>query len=243
MKMLKISTLIATVALALSCLSPVLASEGAKLDKAPDVHHDQAALQRGAKTFINYCLNCHSAKAVRYNTLTQLGFSEEDIKNNLLFTGNGIGDLMETSLRHDDAKRWFGVVPPDLSLATRARAGLGGSGEDWVYTYLRAFYQDGKSATGWNNRVFPNVAMPHVLWEQQGTQTLENGHELKLTNPGLLSPDDYNQQTAELVGFMSWMAEPYRADRQFLGIFVLLFFAVMSVLAYRLKKEYWKDVR
>lgn len=242
MKFSKILTMLAFVA-SIAFSTPCFAGGATfKLDKAPDLHNQPEALQRGAKLFINYCLSCHSAKAVRYNTMLQLGFTEDEIKTNLLFTGKGIGDLMESSMRPEDAKRWFGVVPPDLSLETRARSGPDGSGADWVYTFLRSFYRDNKSATGWNNALFPNVAMPHVFWELQGEQSLE-GHELKITKPGLLEPNVYNQQVAEMVAFMDWMAEPYRAERQRLGIFVLLFFAVMTVVAYFLKKEFWKDVR
>lgn len=218
------------------------AATSVHLDRAPDLAHNQDALQRGARLFINYCLNCHSAKAVRYNTLLQIGFTEEDIKTNLLFTGNKIGDMMETALRAEDARKWFGVVPPDLSLETRARSSPDGSGADWVYTYLRSFYQDTKSATGWNNTIFPNVAMPHVFWEQQGIQKLAN-HQLTLDKPGLLTVDDYNKQTGELVAFMDWMAEPYRADRQRIGVVVLVFLLLMIGLSYWLKKEFWKDVR
>ena len=146
-----------------------LANEGGyPLDHAPDRSTDMAALQNGAKLFVNYCLNCHSASAMRYNRLRDIGLTEEQIKNNLLFAGDKVGDLMKTNLAAKDAKEWFGVVPPDLSVITRAKSSEAGSGPDWIYTYLRTYYRDSSRPTGWNNALFPNVGMPHVLWELQG---------------------------------------------------------------------------
>src|SRR4051812_11026194 len=156
--------------LAVLALLPGLAfasEEGFPLDRAPELT-DIASLQSGAKLFVNYCLNCHSASAMRYNRLRDLGLTEDQIKNNLLFTGEKVGDLMKTTMLPQDAKAWFGAVPPDLSVIARAKASDAGSGPDWIYTYLRTYYKDDTRPTGWNNMVFPNVGMPHVLWELQG---------------------------------------------------------------------------
>ena len=135
------------------------------LDKAPDRSGDHAALQRGAKTFVNYCLNCHSASYMRYNRLTDLGLSDGQIKDNLLFTADKVGELMKVGLQRADGRVFFGAAPPDLTVIARARSSEAGSGADWLYTYLRGFYRDSERPTGWNNTVFPNVGMPHVFWE------------------------------------------------------------------------------
>ncbi|BBB63209.1 cytochrome c [Undibacterium sp. KW1] len=149
----------------------VLANSGTfPLDRAPDRSTDMAALQNGAKLFVNYCLNCHSASAMRYNRLKDIGLTDEQIKQNLLFTGEKVGDLMKTTLSAKDAKDWFGAVPPDLSVIARAKASGDGTGADWIYTYLRTYYRDQTRPTGWNNAVFENVGMPHVLWELQGAK-------------------------------------------------------------------------
>jgi len=147
------------------------------LDKAPDRINDMAALQNGAKLFVNYCLNCHSANSMRYNKLMDIGLTEDDIKNNLLFTTDKVGDLMQIALTPEDAKAWFGTTPPDLSVIARARStNLGPSGVDYVYTYLRTFYRDAAKPSGWNNLVFPDVGMPHVLWQEQGLRSMERVH-------------------------------------------------------------------
>jgi ubiquinol-cytochrome c reductase cytochrome c1 subunit len=148
--------------------SPWPAGAALHLDKAPDVQGDKAALQSGARTFVNYCLNCHGASFVRYNRLTELGLTEQQVKDNLMFTADKIGEPMRVAARPDEQKVWFGAAPPDLSLIARARASADGSGADWLYTYLRSFYVDEKRPTGWNNTVFANVGMPHVLWQLQG---------------------------------------------------------------------------
>lgn len=129
---------------------------------------DQAALQNGAKLFVNYCLNCHGASAMRYNRLRDIGLTDDQVTRNLLFTGGKVGDPMKVALRANDAKEWFGALPPDLSLIARARASGDGTGADWLYTYLRAYYRDSTRPTGWNNTLFENVGMPHVLWTLQG---------------------------------------------------------------------------
>src|SRR5688572_27762007 len=159
---------IARLILACSLLAPVMATAsegGARLHSVELNAHDLASLQSGARTFVNYCLNCHSANYMRYNRLRELGLSEQQIKDNLVFTGAKVGDLMQVAMNKNDAKQWFGVAPPDLTVIARARSSGAGSGADWLYTYLRAFYRDPARATGWNNLVLENVAMPHVLWE------------------------------------------------------------------------------
>ena len=221
----------------------VMASEGElHLDKAPDRSGNQAALQNGAKLFVNYCLNCHSASYMRYNRLKDIGLTDEQIKDNLLFAGDKVGDLMRVALQRQDAKVMFGAAPPDLTVIARARAGELGSGPDWLYTYLRSFYRDDARPSGWNNTVFPNVGMPHVLWELQGEQVMGEDHELKLEKKGKLSPEEYDTAVADLVGYLKYMGEPMAESRKSLGLLVLFGLGVLFVFTYALKKEYWKDV-
>jgi len=160
-------------ALALSLVSTFAFAEGGvHLDHAPDRITDLASLQNGAKLFVNDCLNCHSAHSMRYNRLTDLGLTEDEIKKNLLFTGDKVGDLMTVAMTPEDGKKWFGSTPPDLSVIARAKsANFGPSGVDYIYTYLRSFYRDTTKKSGWNNVVFPNVAMPNVLWQLEGPRT------------------------------------------------------------------------
>ena len=219
------------------------------LDKAP-VSTEPAALQHGAKLFVNYCLNCHGASYVRYNQLENIGLSEQMIRDNLLFTGEKVGDLMKISMTRDDGKAWFGAPPPDLSVIARARASGDGSGADWLYTYLRQFYRDPERPTGWNNVIFENVGMPHALWELQGEQVAtvsdnadgSKHFELALAKPGKLSVEEYDKSIADLVSFLVWMGEPVAEKRKSIGTFVLIFLAGFFVLAYALKKNYWKDI-
>jgi ubiquinol-cytochrome c reductase cytochrome c1 subunit len=229
------------------------AEEGVKLDRAPIDEHNIISLQRGAKVFVNYCLNCHSANYMRYNRLEDLGLTEQQIRDNLIFTGAKIGDLMKVAMDPKDSKKWFGAAPPDLTVEARARSSSAGSGADWMYTYLRSFYRDPSRPTGWNNVVYPNVAMPHVLWQLQGQQVLKDEQvpgpgymkteqKLVLDKPGTMTPIEYDEMVADLVNYMAYMAEPARQARKTLGIYVLLFLGVMFIFAYLLKKEYWKDV-
>lgn len=234
-------------------LVPALAgAAGVKvpLDRAPINLHDKVSLQRGAQIFVNHCLNCHSAAAMRYTRLTDLGLTEAQIRDNLVFTGDKIGEPMSAAMDPAVAKAAFGIVPPDLSLAARSR------GVDWLYTYMRSFYRDPSTKTGWNNTLFPNVAMPHVLYEYQGDQALQvsekmdsNTGDMKQTRklvverPGTLSPLDYDRQVADLVNYLAYMGEPAQTDRKQWGILVLFFLAGFFVLALLLKNEYWKDVR
>mgnify|MGYP001627184406 CR=1 FL=1 len=231
-------------------LAPVMGwSAGAevKLDKAPIDLEDGLSLQRGARLFVNYCLNCHSAAYMRYNRLTDLGLSEEDIEKYLVFTGAKVGSTMTVAMNADDAKRWFGAAPPDLTVIARSR------GPDWLYTYLRTFYRDDSRALGWNNLTFPQVGMPHALWELQGVQVLKEEEvelhgekrlvkRLVLAEPGKLSRTEYDAAVADLVNYLTYMGEPARLKRIQIGIVVILFLAVLFVLTYLLKKEFWKDV-
>ncbi|MBP7079745.1 MAG: cytochrome c1 [Rhodocyclaceae bacterium] len=218
------------------------ASSEVHLDKAPDRSGDNAALQRGAKTFVNYCLNCHSASYMRYNRLTDIGLSDGQIKENLLFTAEKVGEPMKVALQRADGRIFFGAAPPDLTVIARARGSESGSGADWLYTYLRGFYRDSERPTGWNNTVFPNVGMPHVLWELQGDQVQGANHKLELANPGKLSPKEYDSMVADLVGYLNYMGEPAAEARKRLGGFVLLGLLLLFILTYALKREYWKDV-
>lgn len=229
----------------------VFASGGhARLDAAHVDLDDRGALLRGAKLFVDYCLNCHSASFMRYNRIGEdLGLSEEDVVARLIKTSAKVGDTMTVSLEKDDAKRWFGTPPPDLSVVARAR------GEDWLYTYLRSFYRDDSRPWGVNNTVFKDVGMPHVLWELQGLQEpvkervhTEDGKEVeeitgfKLVEPGKLTPKEYDAAVHDIVSFLVYLSEPSKLQRLPLGKWVLLFLAVLFVLTYLLKKEYWKDV-
>lgn len=230
--------------IALLCAPLLALAAGAELhlDKAPDRSRDLPALQNGAKLFINYCLNCHSASYMRYNRLQEIGLTEQQIKDNLLFTADKVGELMTIAMRRADAKQWFGAAPPDLTVIARARASEFGSGADWLYTYLRGFYRDDTRPTGWNNTVFPNVGMPHALWELQGVQAMGADHKLALAKPGVLKPEEYDAMVGDLVGFLTYMGEPMATFRKELGVIVLIFLAVLFVFAYALKREYWKDI-
>ena len=223
-----------------------LASGGnVHLDKWPGSVSDKAALQNGAKLFVNYCLNCHGASYMRYKNLMDLGLTEQQVKDNLMFTSDKIGALMAVAARSDEQKLWFGATPPDLTIIARARgeAGNAGAGADWLYTYLRSFYRDPNRPTGWNNVIFENVGMPHVLWELQGQQVLNHEtHKLELAKPGKMSPAEFDKSVSDLVSFMVWMGEPQQEFRKTLGFFTLAFLFVLFLVAYALKKEYWKDI-
>jgi ubiquinol-cytochrome c reductase cytochrome c1 subunit len=249
-------TLLALLALACACALPALAAEeDVRLDAAPIDPRDLTSLQAGARTFVNYCLNCHSASLMRYSKLEDLQLTEQEIKDNLLFTAEKVGEVMNVAMTRKDAKEWFGAPPPDLSVIARSRSA------DWLYTYLRSFYRDPKTATGWNNLVFPNVGMPHVLWQLQGQQALrqepakeaagkaakgEHGAaapvRLETTVPGRLSAVEYDLMVRDLVNYLVWMSEPNALERKRTGVVVLFFLAILVVLTYALYKEFWKDV-
>jgi ubiquinol-cytochrome c reductase cytochrome c1 subunit len=236
------------------------AGAGVAWDKFPKERiTDLAALQNGAKLFSNYCLNCHAAAFMRYNRLRDIGLTEEQIRDNLVFTGAKVGETMKIAMDPKDAKDWFGGVPPDLTLIARSRSAAGqGSGADYIYTYLRTYYRDDTKVTGWNNLAFPGIGMPHVMWELQGqqravyvdqkdphdpTKTVHVFKEFEQITPGLLSPADYNLAVADLVAYLQWMSEPNQNSRVRLGVWVLLFLAVFTVIAWRLNAAFWKDVK
>ena len=216
-------------------------------------------MQHGAKLFVNYCLNCHGATYMRYNRLRDIGLTEDQIKDNLIFTGAKVGETMNVAIAAKDAKDWFGAVPPDLTLIARSRAdGAKGSGADYIYSYLRSYYRDDSKATGWNNTVFPDVAMPNVLWELQGQQRAVHVEEKDPHNPaktmhvfkgfepitaGSLSAADYNLAVADLVAFLQWMGEPVQNERARLGVWVLLFLTIFTFFAWRLNASFWKGIK
>ena len=197
------------------------AGGGVHLDKAPVNLSDKASLQRGAQTFVNYCLSCHSATYMRYNRMGQdLGMTDEEVKANMIFTGAKVGETMDIAMSGEMGEKFFGITPPDLSVITRAR------GADYVYTYLRTFYADETRPFGVNNKVLGNASMPHVLWAQQES----------------MSAAEYDQFVGDLTNFMVYLAEPAALKRASMGPWVLLFIAVFTFIAYLMKKEYWKDV-
>ena len=233
----------------------VAAGAGFPLDKAPALTNDMAALQNGAKLFVNYCLNCHSASFMRYNRLTDIGLTEKQIKENLLFASDKVGDTMKAAINPAQAKEWFGANPPDLTLVARSRASGAGTGADYLYTYLRTYYRDDTKATGWNNLVFPSVGMPHILWELQGERkpvfetVKSHGHDVQVlrgweqVKPGKMTPAEYDRAIGDLVAYMQWMAEPNQNSRVRLGVWVLLFLGVFTIVAWRLNAAFWKDVK
>lgn len=227
----------------------LLAAGGGPALQHADVDlRDQASLQRGAKYFMNYCNGCHSLKYMRYNRLAQdLGIDEIALRQNLLFGEAKPGDLINKSMTDDDALKWFGVIPPDLTLVTRWRS------SDWVYTYLKSFYLDSTRPYGVNNVLFPLVGMPHVLSDLQGRQeaVMEPAHEpggtpvikgVKLIEQGGLAPKEYDAMVRDITNFLTYAGEPFQVERERLGRYVLLFLGFLFILAYLLKKEYWKDV-
>jgi ubiquinol-cytochrome c reductase cytochrome c1 subunit len=244
-------TKLLVLAAALAPVAAFAAGGEVRLDKANIDVTNKASLQRGASNFVNYCLGCHSAKYVRYNRMAaDLGLTEQQLIDNLMFTGERPHDTMRIGIKPEDAKRWFGVVPPDLSLMARSR------GADYIYTFLRSFYADPGKASGANNMVLPGTAMPHVLWELQGVQEAvwagepnaqgdvrHEFKEFKLVTPGKLSPEEYDNFVRDTVNFLEYIAEPAQLQRRALGFPVIGFLIFFTLLAYALKKEYWKDVK
>jgi ubiquinol-cytochrome c reductase cytochrome c1 subunit len=218
--------------------------------RAPIDPHNKASLQKGAKLYVNYCMGCHSLEHQRYNRMARdIGLTEDQAKDNLIFTGAKVGDLMKNAMPKGDAKRWFGVMPPDLTVIARSR------GVDYLYTYLQTFYLDPSRPFGVNNAAFPNAGMPHVLWELQGMQKPiyevhkdAAGHEAKiikdfeLVQPGSMSPPEFKEAMVDLTNFLAYAGEPIQLERQRIGIWVVLFLSLAFVVFYLLKKEYWKDV-
>src|SRR4249919_250020 len=217
-----------------------LQQSGARLD-------DQASLQRGAKLYMNYCSGCHSLKYLRYSRMAEdLGLSEDDVQANLNFTGAKVGEQVQVALTEDHAKQFFGKMPPDLSVIARVR------GSDWIYTYLKSFYLDESRPLGWNNKLFPNASMPNPLWQMQGLQHAEYGkagaggdrpvEKLVLAQPGSQNPEQFDQTVRDITTFLEYAGEPAALTRQSMGVWVILFLAFFTFLAWLLKKEYWRDV-
>lgn len=222
------------------------AGGGYPLDRSPHQPNDLVSLQAGARTFVNYCMNCHGAQYMRYNRLQDIGLTEAQIKDNLMFSAEKVGETMKVALSAKDGKAWFGVPPPDLSVIARSR------GADWLYTYLRTFYRDPAAASGWNNAVFPNVGMPHALWTLQGERGLavtqsKDGHgkpEYKWSqvSEGRMNTVQYDTAVRDLVNFLVYIGEPAASTRKAVGVWVLFAIGLMFCFAYALKSEYWKDV-
>lgn len=242
-------------ALGLAGAAQAAGDGGIAWDKAPNRTNDLPALQNGARLFVNYCLNCHSAAFMRYNRLQDIGISEQQIKDNLLVGTDRVGDLMKSAIDPKEAKEWFGANPPDLTLIARSRSGHAGTGADYLYTYLRTYYRDPQKPTGWNNLAFPNVGMPHALWQLQGDRqpvfatVKEHGHDVqvvqgwKQVTPGTMTPLQYDQAVGDLVGYLQWMAEPNQNSRVRIGAWVMLFLVAVFVLVWRLNAAFWKDVK
>jgi len=217
---------------------------------------DKESLQRGAAMFVNYCLNCHSANFMRYNRMGKdIGLTDKQIKENLLFTGEKVGDPMSVAMTVEDGGKWFGTPPPDLSVISRAK-GSGDDGPDWLYTYLRSFYVDESRPFGVNNTVFSNVGMPHVLWELQGMQALTNAAEMEagakehkdvppvfeIVKVGSMGEEEYDNAIRDLVNYLAYMGEPAKLEREGMAWYVLIFIAIFTLVAYFMKKEFWKDI-
>lgn len=220
-------------------ISPLtFSAENIELSKAPVDLTDNQSLQRGAKIFTNYCLNCHSAKYMRYSNLQDIGLSAETIKNDLLFTGNKIGDTMSVNMSMKDSKKWFGAAPPDLSVVARSR------GADWIYSYMRGFYRDPTRPMGWNNTVYVNSAMPHILWELEGEKILNpKTKKLEKFSSGKLNAKEYDATIADLTNYLVYMSEPDQLKRKKMGYYVIGFLLLLLFLTIKLKKEYWRDIK
>ena len=226
---------------------PAGASETGALPHAGTDLGDTASLQRGAKLYMNYCSGCHSLKYMRYSRMAEdLGLSEDDVQANLNFTGAKPGEQVHVALTEADAQKFFGKMPPDLSVIARVR------GSDWIYSYLKSFYLDESRPLGWNNKLFPNASMPNPLWELQGLQHAEYGEagvggdrpveKLVLAQPGTQTPAQFDQTVRDITAFLEYAGEPAALKRQSLGVWVVLFLAFFTFLAWLLKKEYWRDV-
>ena len=247
--MKKLATYLFFAALLLPVTSmSVSASGGTGVEHSGANINDTASLQRGAKWYVNYCLGCHTISYMRYNRLAEdLGLSEDMVMQNLVFTDAKFGETMNIAMDAEQAKSWFGKTPPDLSLIGRSR------GADWLYSYLRGFYQDGNG--GWNNTLLPNASMPHVLWRLQGIQvpvyrqeTSESGftHEVidhfELSTPGTQSAQEFEETARDIAAFLEYVGEPAKLKRKGIGVWVILFLVLFTFIAYLLKVEYWRDV-
>ncbi|MGE4458005.1 cytochrome c1 [Stenotrophomonas acidaminiphila] len=239
--------LLASAAAALLFSAATFAATEGALQQAGNDLSDQASLQRGAQAYMNYCSGCHSLKYLRYSRMaSDLGLTEQQVMDNLNFTGAKFGEQIHVAMTKAQGEKWFGKMPPDLSLIARVRQ------SDWVYTYLKSFYLDESRPLGWNNKLFPNASMPNPLWELQGLQHAEFGEpdaagerhpeRLVVTSPGKVTPQEYDQTVRDITNFLEYAGEPAALKRQSLGVWVVLFLALLSFLAYLLKNEYWTDV-
>ncbi len=260
--------------LVFSVSSPSFAAGGHGSENWDKVYinmNDMESLRNGAQIFANSCLSCHSAKYARYNRVAiDLGIPLDAVKGTLMFASEKTGDLMVSTMSDSDAKKWFGVVPPDLTLVSRVRK------PDWVYTYLRSFYKDESSVTGWNNSLFPSVAMPHVLWEMQGSPELislpsdnqaqaeqkdashgDAGHKTEnvdesvyiaggakfdMSNRGQMSNAEFDAAMRDVTNYLTYLAEPAQLQRKTIGVWTIAFLILLLLLAIILKKEFWRDV-
>jgi len=218
---------------------------GMELEEADIDLSDYASLERGAKHYVTYCLGCHSARHMRYKRFAMdLQLDEKQVLKDIAPLGAGIYDKMLSAMNKHDATRWFGTNPPDLSLIARSR------GADWLYSYLKGFYAEQGSPSGSNNVVFKDVAMPNVLWQLQGDQTPVikkiDGQDVvtKLNSKGngKLSAKEFDTMVNDLVNFLVYVGEPVQLERRSMGKYVLFFILMFTVIAYLLKKEYWKDI-
>ncbi|TWT18540.1 cytochrome c1 [Luteimonas marina] len=228
--------------------SALAAGGGGNLQQAGTDLNDRASLQRGAQLFMNYCAGCHSLKYLRYSRLgDDLGLSEDEVMANLNLTGAKYGEHIVSAMPAEQAAKWFGQAPPDLSLITRVR------GADWVYTYMKSFYLDDTRPLGWNNTLFPNASMPNPLWKQQGLQRAVFGEQdpetgetpvekLEIATPGTQRAAEYDQTVRDLTAFLEYAGEPAALKRQGIGVWVILFLSFLTLLAWLLKNEYWRDV-
>jgi ubiquinol-cytochrome c reductase cytochrome c1 subunit len=241
-------------------LAPAAANEGGyPWDSFPaDKMTDVASLQNGARLFTNYCLGCHSASYMRFNRLRDIGLTDDQIRKNLLFATDKVGDTMRSTVDPRQAKEWFGAAPPDLSVIARSRAEVGkGSGADYLYTLWRTFYRDESRPTGWNNLAFPDIAMPHALWQLQGERRakfveVKNPHEEGKTERrfagfeqitrGTLTDQQYDAAVGDLVAYLQWMGEPSQGTRVRVGVGVLIFLGLLVVITWRLSSAYWRSV-
>lgn len=236
-------------------LPAIAAGPSFPLDKAPDQTNNMAALQNGAKIFANYCLGCHSASFVRFSHLEALDLTKKQIAENLMFTTDKIGGVMKANIDPIQAKKWFGVNPPDLSLIARSRSSSAGSGADYLYSFLRSYYRDGTKVSGWNNLVFPDVAMPNPFWQLQGErspifeQSKNHGHSVKThvgwqtVTPGAIDTPTFDENIANLVSYLQWMADPQKNNRTRIGIWVLLFLLLLTIVTWRMNAAFWKDIK
>ncbi len=227
--------------------APVFAQEGADLPHAGTDLSDRASLQRGAALFMNYCSGCHSLQYLRYSRMaTDLGLTEDEVQDNLNFSGSKVGEHMQVALTKDEGEQFFGKAPPDLSVIARVR------GSDWIYNYLKSFYVDEARPVGWNNTIFPNASMPNPLWQLQGVQHAQLGkpdasgdrpvEKLLIPQPGEQTAEQFDQTARDIATFLEYAGEPAAIQRESLGVWVILFLAFFTFLAWLLKKEYWRDV-